>query len=170
MAEYHDSIIAKLIEKLNDEGPEELRNRYYYGDVLIVPKSELPVCSVAKNATRIRPADNLTDEHLVEIVINVLWDYTEDLGQSTDLVAGSTSLYEVVEGRDENYQLRSGTIAYVLRKYQQLDTDMWLAVGPNEVVSIDYGMGINRRGPGIFSVEAVVRVTVRVHKVRVSQL
>lgn len=170
MAEYKDPVIAKLIEKLEAEGPERLRGKYYNGDVGIVPKSEMPVCSIAKDATKMRPADNMTTEHYMPLVINVIWDATEDIGQSEDIVSGVNSLYEVVEGRDETYQLAEETIAYVLMKYHNLDDNLWLAVGPNEEVDIDYGLGINRRGRGIHSLEAVIRVSAKLHKVAVSRL
>jgi hypothetical protein len=170
MAEYKDPIIAKLIEKFEAEGPTELRGHYFHGDILLVPKREMPAVSIAKDETRIYPASNMEDEHYMPLVINVIYDWTKDLDQSSELAAGVTGLYKLVEERDSDYQLVSNSLAYVLRKYQTLDDDVWISVGPNEQLQINYGLGIERRGPGIFSVEAVIRCSVKIHKVRVSQL
>lgn len=168
MSEYVDPIIALVIEKLNSEGPAELQNRYYHGDVLLVPKQELPIISVAKDQTVIRAASNLEDEHYMPLVINILLDYTADLDQSSDLVAGVTRLYEMCEARNGDYSLKADSLAYILRKYQRLDDNVWIDIGPNEELNIDYGLGINRRGPGIFSVEAVIHTAVKVHTERPS--
>lgn len=173
MDEYRDPIIDKIIEKLEAEGPSELVGKYYNGDVLLVPKSELPICSIAKDTTRISPADNMTDDNLMPLVLNVLYDYTSDLDQSSDIVAGVTGLYKMLEGRGQDdgagpYDLNANSIAYILRKYQTLDAanNLWLQVGPSEETQIDYGLGIERRGPGIYSVEGVIRFSARVHTVR----
>lgn len=163
MSEYVDPIIALVIEKLNSEGPAQLQGRYYHGDVLLVPKQELPIVSVAKDNTVIRAASNLEDEHYMPLVINILLDYTADLDQSSDLVAGVTRLYEMCEARNGDYTLKADSLAYILRKYQQLDNNVWIDIGPNEELNIDYGLGINRRGPGIFSVEAVIHTAVKIH-------
>ena len=99
MEEYRDPIIDKLIEKLEAEGPDQLNGKYYNGDVLLVPKSELPICSIAKDTTQVGPASNMEDDHYMPMVLNVLYDYTSDLDQSSDLVAGVTGLYKMMEGR-----------------------------------------------------------------------
>lgn len=173
MEEYRDPIIDKIIEKLEAEGPEQLRGKYYNGDVLLVPKSELPVCSIAKDTTAIAAADNATDDHVMPLVLNVLYDYTSDLDQSSDIVAGVTGLYRMMEGRGEDsgagpYDLNASSISYILRKYQSLDpaNNLWLSVGPNERITIDYGLGIERRGPGIYSMESVIRFSARAHILR----
>lgn len=165
--EYQNPVAAKIIEKLQDEGPTQIK-RWYNGDVLLVPKPELPICSVAKANTRISNASNAEDEALMAFEINVLYDYTKDLNQSSRLVAGHNSLEEICEKRDTNYQLLAGSIAYVLRKYQKLDNNLFLALGPGEVVEFNYGLGIDRRGPGIWSVEAVCRVNARLVTLKVS--
>lgn len=168
--DYVDPILKKLITVLEAEGPSELIGRYRYGDLLVVGKDELPLVAVAKGRTQIFPASNMEDEHLMSVVISVIYDMTNDITQSEEFVAGTSGLYDLVERRTDDYQLHEQSIAYVLRKYQTLDDHMWLAVGPGQEVSIEYGLGVNRRGPGAFSVEAAIRFTVKLHKTRVSQL
>lgn len=164
---YKDPIITKLIEALNANGPEVLKGKYYQGDVLVPAKQDLPLCTISRDRTRITQASDLEDDNDMPLVLTVLYDYTRDLTNDFDVQAGLTSLWEIMEARSEtNYAVKEGTIAWVLRNKQQLDNKLWLAVGPNQVVDIDYGIGVERRGPGIFSVEAVARVSARVHSPR----
>lgn len=162
MSEYRDPIIQKIIDTLESEGPQELRGKYQHGDTWMPNKEELPVVTVSKDNTRIGAASNAEDDQLLPMVINVIYDYMRDLTQSSDLAVGVTTLYDYCEGRDATtYMLKSDSIAYVLRKYPKLDNDLYISVGPGEELQIDYGMGVERRGPGIFSVEAVIRFNVR---------
>lgn len=164
--DYKDPIITKLMEKLNTEGPSELRTKYIYGDVLIVPKDELPVCTIAKNNLMVLPDTNLEDLHIIPIVMNIIYDYTNDLTQDHQIVAGVNSLYKICEGRDATYQLDTDSIMSVLRKYTQLDDNAWISIGQNEQTRIDYGIGQERRGAGIFSVEARIRFNVTLHLIK----
>ena len=164
---YKDPVIQKLIDALDEFGPAELKGKYHHGDVIVPAKSDLPMVTIARDRTRITQASDLEDDNIMPLVINVLYDYTQDLTNDFDVQAGLTSLWELMEKRNAtNYALEEQTIAHVLRSQQQLDTKLWLAVGPNQVLDIDYGLGVERRGPGIFSVESVVRISARVHSPR----
>lgn len=164
---YKDPVLTALINALEENGPPELKGKYYYGDVMLVPKDQLPICSVARDRTRIGQASDLEDDNLMPLVINILYDYTADLTNDYNVVAGVNSLYRLVEARNpSNYAILPGTIAWVLRNKQQLANKLFLAVGPSEVLDIDYGLGVERRGPGIFSVESVIRVSARAHTPR----
>lgn len=158
---YKDPIIAKIITMLNTNGPSKLKGRYINGDVLLPNKSELPMCYITKDQVIAQPADNMEDEHLHLLVATVVLDWTKDLKGAYDMVAGMSELWDFCEGRGDDYQMRSDTLLYQLRNSQQLDEKLWLGVGTP--VQINYGMGIARRGPGIFSMEAVLRFTVRSH-------
>lgn len=162
MSEYRDPILQKLIDTLEAEGPSELIGHYKQGDVIAVSKEELPVVTVTKDSTRMGAASNQEDDQLLPIVINVIYDFMRDLTQSSDLEVGMTTLYGYCEGRsEEDYNLLPSSIAYVLRSHPKLDNNLYISVGPNEELSINYGMGVERRGKGIFSVEAVLRFNMR---------
>lgn len=158
---YYDPIITKVIEMLEANGPTKLHGRYVNGDVLLPNKSELPMCYITKDQVLAQPANNMEDEHLQMLVATVILDFTGDLNEASNIVAGVPDLWQICEGRDENYQLLSDTMLYQLRNSQQLDDKMWLGLGTP--VQINYGMGIERRGPGIFSIEATIRFTIRLH-------
>lgn len=151
----HDPVISKIIEKLNAEGPAFLKNRYFYGDPLVVNASNLPACFVCKDSTAVRIADSAQDEHRMNLFINVVLDMKRDFNQSFENINSASTLYDLMEGRGSNYAVRTDTIAYVLRKYQQLDTNLW--INYDQELTIDYGVGIEKRGPGVFTVEAVAR-------------
>lgn len=162
MSEYRDPILQKLIDTLEAEGPSDLVGHYRQGDVIAVSKEELPVVTVTKASTRMGAASNQEDDQLMPVVINVIYDFMRDLTQSSDLEVGMTTLYGYCEGRsDTDYTLLPDSLAYILRKYPKLDDNLYISVGPNEELSINYGMGIERRGKGIFSVEAVLRFNMR---------
>jgi hypothetical protein len=158
---YEDPIINKVIEVLNANGPSKLESRYINGDVLLPNKSDLPICYIAKDQVLAQPADNMEDEHLQLLVATVILDITDDLNEAYTAVQGVPELYKMVEARDEQYRLLSDTLLYQLRNSQQIDDKMWIGVG--SPVQVNYGMGVERRGPGIFSIEAVIRFTVRLH-------
>lgn len=158
---YKDPIISKVIEVLNATGPSKLEGRYIHGDVLLPNKGDLPICYVTKDQVTAAPANSMEDEHQQLMVATVILDFTGDLNEAYDMVAGVSELFEMCEARDEQYRLKENSLLYVLRKNQQIDNNFWLGVG--SAVQINYGMGVERRGPGIFSIEATIRFTARLH-------
>lgn len=161
---YKDPIVQTIIDLLEANGPTELRGRYINGDVLLPNKTELPICYVAKDTTQAQPADNMEDEHLIAMFATVILDLTQDLNESYEMVAGTPKLYDMCEGRNDDFSLREDTVLYQLRNSQQLAPKLWIGVGTPVIVG--YGVGIQRRGPGTFSVEAVIRFNVRLHTPR----
>jgi hypothetical protein len=154
-----------VITHLDSAGPPELKGKWKQGDVLIPPLSELPMAYLAKDQTQIFPADNMEDEHLMNLVLVVLYDYTADLHESEDIVKGVSGLYKLMEGRGADYKLDTTSLAYLIRLNNQIADKVWLGLG--SPVQIQYGLGFGRRGPGIFSSEATMRFTLRSHLPRV---
>lgn len=156
---YRDPVIEKLKSYLDAEGPKELRGRYYNGDIIMPPRSLMPFASIAIDTETMNSADSLQDINVIPIVISVVVATTKDI-KSFDLQAGSNKLYELVAARNEaDYSLRSDSISYVLRKYAQLDAKLFNGIN-DQPLTADFGIGVGRRGPGIFSVEATIRTTV----------
>lgn len=155
-AEYRDSIVKKLIDMLEADGPSELVNKYIYGDVLAPPKSELPIVSIAKDGLQIVSDGTMQDRHVLSIVMAVIVDWTADLNTSFDLTRGTNKLYELFEGRDSEYRIKANTLSYALRKNQKLDNNLFISVNDNGL-NVDYGLGIEKRGSNIFSVEGIAR-------------
>lgn len=159
---YRDPVISKVIEMLEKSGPTQLKGHYMNGDVLLPQKRQLPLCYITKDQVLAQPANNMEDEHLMLLVATVILDTADTIKDAYDIVQGVPDLWEMCEERDPTtYQLKTDTLLYQLRNSQVLDNKVWIGLGTP--VQINYGIGIERRGPGIFSIEATIRFTVRLH-------
>lgn len=158
MALYKDPIITTIIGLFNSYGPPELKNRYFYGDPLQVPKSQLPAVFITKDGTDISNLTNAEDQAAISLVANVVLDLSRDFNQAFDNIASSNAMYDFMEGRDVNYELKPTSLCYILRKYQSLANNLW--INPEQPLRPDYGIGVEKRGPGIFTVEGVIRFMV----------
>lgn len=159
LSEYRDPILKALIDMLEAEAPAELRGHYIYGDVSVPPKSALPVVSVARDGTTVISDGTMQDRHVTAIVMAIIVDYTSDFNQSFDLSKGTTKLYELIEKRDANLAVSQGSVIYALRKNQKLADNLFISINDNGLL-VDYGLGIEKRGEGIFSVEGILRFNI----------
>lgn len=158
MPQYRDPFITKLIGIFNAEGPASLKNRYYYGDPMVVAKSQLPAVFISKDKTTIAPETNEEDVSTIPMIINVVMDLTRDFGQAFNSINSMNQVYEAIEARNVDYTLRSDSLAYLLRKHMELDSQVWIDLSSG--LELDYGVGMGKRGEGIFTVEGVMKFTV----------
>lgn len=159
LEEYRDPILKVLIGMLEEQGPEELRGHYIYGDVLAPAKTMLPCVSVARQGTNIKSDGSMQDVHTTEIVLAVIYDWTVDLDQSFDLVRGSTGLYKLIEERNPDFSIKKGTLSYALRDNQKLADNLFISIRDGGLM-VDYGLGWEKRGDNIFSVEGILRFNI----------
>jgi hypothetical protein len=156
---YRDPVIELLKSVLNAHGPAALQNKYFTGDPLVVAKSRLPAVFITRDVTRITNEDVVNDRHDMAIVLNVVQDLTADFNQAFDQLNSSVTLYRWIEGRNADYTLRSDSLLYILRNYQEtIANNMWINMA--EAVEASYGVTVNKRGNGIYSVEAVIHVLI----------
>jgi hypothetical protein len=159
LEEYYDPILEALIVMLEAEGPTELQGHYVYGDVLAPNRSELPVVSIAKQGTVIQSDGTMQDVHVSSIVMAIIYDWTQDLDQSFDLVRGTTGLYKLIEERNPDFSIKANTLSYALRDNQKLADNLFISIR-DEGLRIDYGLGWEKRGSNIFSVEGILRFNI----------
>ena len=159
VTEYRDPILKAIIDMLEVEGPEELEGHYVYGDVLAPAKSLLPVVSVARQGTNIQSDGTMQDVHTSAIVLSVIYDWTQDYDQSFDLTRGSNGLYQLIEGRNADFSIKARTLSYALRDNQKLADNLYISIRDNGL-EIDYGLGWEKRGSNIFSVEGILRFNI----------
>lgn len=159
LQEYRDPIIAKLITMFEADGPAELVGHYMYGDVLAPNKNDLPVVSIARDGTQIVSDGTMQDRVIHSFTMAVIYDWTQDLDQSFDLVRGSTALYRLFQEMDDNNTIKTGTLTYALRKNQNLGDNLFISINDSGVL-VDYGLGFGKRGDSIYSVEGIVRFNV----------
>ena len=161
---YRDPLMAKLVQILNAEGPAQLKNKYYYGDPIVVPERMLPACFINFDWQRIHDADNAHLESIISVVFNVVWDTKRDMNQQLDNIEGHMSVVRMIAGRGDDYALLPDSIIGVLRKHQDLDTNLWIDVGTD--TEADWGVGIGKRGPGIYTAEGILRTQLRHHQLK----
>lgn len=156
LKDYRDPILQKLIDVFEAEGPASLRGHYIQGDVLYTPRREMPLVSVAREETDISSDSTMTDNHVMPIVVELIIDWAADENRSFDLVRGTTQLYELIEGRSEDYRLKADTLSYVIRNNDKLDPNLFISIKSGSL-RISYGRGWEKRGTNIFSVEGILR-------------
>jgi len=166
-SQYKDPIIEAVINFLDGNASRDIKT-YYYGDVLLIPKTELPAISVAIDATRIAVDDTGTDKSTVPLVISVITDINDNPNRDFDVMAGTNSLYDIVIGRNDDFTFKDYSLAHLLRKNQDLaavtlpggdSVQVWLGTETDrEPLDIDFGIGVERRGQGIWSVESTIRI------------
>jgi len=167
-SKYKDPVIKKYFDLLDQTMPNVFR-RYYYGDPIKIPSSLLPACIIAKRSTRIGQHNNVEDEHDIRLLLTVITDIRGDIDSeagSDGLVAGVNSLYNIIEGRDENYELKADTILGTLRGNIDVDQELGLWTDLGEITSADYGMVIGKRDPEAWSVEGEVDFIAKFHQIR----
>lgn len=167
MTLYRDSIIQAIIDALNESGPDELRTNYYHGDPVIMPQAQLPLCFVTKLSTQVRTHTTAEDSYESQIALNVVSSTTNDLSQGGDVLqAGTVTLYDLVEGREEDDDSKTSSIINVLRSKQVLNANKtYIQIGDS--IDIEYVISPNSRR-GLWSVEAIVRMVVTHNQVRSS--
>lgn len=158
MALYRDPILDLLKTVLNDEGPAALKGRYYVGDPLIIGKAKMPAVFITRDKTRVNNDDVQDDMHIMPVVLNVVQDLTKDFNQAFDNLSSANTLYEWVEARNADMTLRSDSLLYVLRAHQEFANNLWINQAGG--VEANYGVGIQKRGQGIYSVEAVIKLEI----------
>ena len=169
-AQYRDPVIAAIINYLKPKAHPDIRT-WYYGDTLLISKSMLPAVSVAIDGMTLETDSTGDDVTKMAITISVITDINANQGRDFDVEAGTTELYEIVSGKDDNFIYTEDSIMRLLRERVQLATattpdgesvSVMLGI-EDQPLSVDFGIGVERRGPGIFSVEAAIHTTAYIY-------
>ena len=161
MGIYRDPILVKIRDTLNQFGPKQLKDRYYFGDPIVVNQSLLPVCFISYDKQTITDVTMSELESRLPVVLNVVYDMKRDMMQALDNIEGHMSLVDIIVGRNSDYSLKKDSILGALRAHQDLDTNLWIDVGSSS--EADFGVGPEKRGPGIYTAEGVLRIQVLNH-------
>lgn len=166
---YRDPILVKLRDILNTDGPKVLKDRYYFGDPIVVNVSKLPACFISFDRQEVSNADNSHLESRMSIVFNVVYDHKRDINQALDNIESHMSVVDIIEGRyDEKnanpFAIRKDTLIGALRLHEDLGNNLWIDVGTAS--GAEYGLGIGKRGPGIYTAEGIVRIEVKHHQIK----
>lgn len=164
MSVYRDPILLELRKVLNESGPRELKDRYYFGDPIVVDPRKLPACFVSIDRQTVGTADNAHLESRISIVFNVVWDHKRDMMQALDNIEGHMNIVNMIAGRGADFALRPDSMISALRKKQDLATNLWIDV--DTLSEANYGLGIGKRGPGIYTAEGTLRIQVIQHQIK----
>ena len=154
---YEDPILRRIVNLMNQYGPKKLRGRWSIGDSLAVPKGLLPHAFVAYDAENI--SDIAAGELRVNaiVTISVAVDMTREINTPTDRSDAHEQVVEFISAKDTNsYQLKPDSILGALRAHQDLDLARNVYIEVGSETTIEYGVGLEKRGPGIVTAEGVI--------------
>lgn len=159
MTHYTDPIITKYIDLI--KANTGVFKAFYQGEPLRVPASLLPCCIISKSESEVRHFTNTQDEHAIALTITVITDLRKDLSTESGMenaVAGIATLYDIMEGRQDDYTLKDTSILDILRANSLVDAANNLRTDLSGVTRVDYGETLRARSPEEWSIEAKVQL------------
>ena len=157
MQPYADTIITKYIDLIKASTGEF--KVFFQGEPIRIPASMLPCCIISKRETLVGPHTNAEDVHSVGLTLTVITDIRSELSTadaSENTVAGIAKLYDMVEGRNADYTLKSTSILDILRSNPLVDATYGLRTDLATITRVDYGQTLRDRAPEMWSIEAQV--------------
>ena len=164
---YEDPILKKY-KDLVEQATGEFK-KIYFGDPIHVPQSLTPALILSKTRTRVANRDNQQDDQEVEITMTVITDIRKDINTSEGsqaIVQGANSLYNIVEGRNDDYTLKDTSLLHILRNNVTLDPSNNLRTDIDSVTDVDYGFLIGKRELEMLSVEATITFVANFYQIR----
>lgn len=164
---YNDPVIKKVISLIEAHNPG--LKMFYQGDPIKIPASNLPCCIVSKVGTRTDFSDSANDEHEMVLHITVVADIRGDLSTAEDIAKiapGVAKLYDIVEGRNADYSLKSTSILDIIRTNSLIDAGNNLRFDLHTVTRVDYGSTMRNRNPAEWSLDATIEVVVNFIQLR----
>jgi hypothetical protein len=155
---YQDPVIAKYIALLKAKAGGTIKT-YYQGEPVRIVKENLPCAIISKRETRVGVHTNAEDEHGIGMAITIITDIRTDLSTSENtaqIVAGVATLYDIMEGRQEDLTLKPTCVLSVLRANPLVDAVNGLRTDLGTVTRVDYGETLAGRSPQEWTIEARV--------------
>lgn len=168
---YRDPIIKLLIDKFEEQGPKDLRGRYWYGDPVIVAQNQkvLPACFISPPPLDETLTDTINADRSEKTYrITVAIERKAQWQQGGDRYVGEQmKVAEYLIGMDEAGAHRTDSIMAVLRNNRVLS-------GPNKIyvdlarptrARIEPNLG--GRGTGMFTYDGTLEVVITKREPRV---
>lgn len=153
---YKDPVINAYIALIKQYTGNTIK-KFYQGDPIRIPVSNMPAIIVAKRMTESSSATNAEDQHKVVLVITVVADIRKDISMDTSLVPGMASLYDIMEGRDPaTLQLKTSSLLSIIRHNVDVNQQLQLFIDVGTPTKIDYSMTLGKRGEDMFGIEAAL--------------
>lgn len=164
---YQDPVLNKYIDLI--KANTGAIKTFFQGEPLRIPNCDLPCAIISKRETRVGPLTNAEDQHEMQISITVIADVRKDLSTDEDIahvVAGVSTLYDIMEGRNEDLTLKDESLLAILRHNIAVDLAHQLRTDLGSVTRIDYGTTLRDRPREQWSIEARVDFVASVPQVR----
>lgn len=161
---YIDPVIKKYMDIVKAANP--LVKTFYQGDPIRVPVSNLPALIISKTETRVSNHTNSEDEHGIQMTMTLITDIRKDIGDDKQIVAGINTLYDMLEGRDAQYKLKSTSLLNILRTNAELDIAYNLRTDLVTVTRIDYGMTVGKRDQDAWAIEGTIQFVANFNQLR----
>jgi len=165
---YQDPIIQAYIDLLKTKTKGAIET-FFQGEPIRVAVSDLPCAFISKRQTRIAAVSNADDEHGVALSITVITDIRQDFNTdegAQNAVAGISTLYDIIEGRNEDMTLKDTSILDILRSNQLVSAAYGLRTDLQTITLADYGLTLRDRNAEQWSIEARVDIVAGLHQVR----
>ena len=150
--------------------------KFIYPILFFVAMVLLAACS---NTKHLAPGQNLymganikiftngEDEHNMQIIFTVVADIRKDLQGDNTVTAGTSSLYDIIEGRDPvTLALKPESLAYILRHNVDLYQNLQFYVDVENPTKIDYAMTVGKRATDSWSNEGTLTLVAKLVQIR----
>jgi hypothetical protein len=157
MSTYQDPVIQKYVDLI--QAHTGAIKAFYHGEPIRIPQSNLPCAIISKRETRVGPLSNAQDEHGISMSIIVITDVRKDLSTEENIaetVPGVSALYEIIEGRNNDFTLKEDSILGILRGNMIVDAANNLRTDLGTQTRVDYGTTLRDRPQEEWSIEARV--------------
>jgi hypothetical protein len=151
---YEDTVIKKYFDLI--KANTDYFKEFYQGDPIRVPHSNLPCVILSKNETRVGVFSNREDEHGMLLTMTVVVDIRAEINDDKAITSGIAQLYDIIEGRDSAYKLKTNSLLHILRNNILVDQTNGLRTDLDSITSVDYGMTLGKRAPEAWGVEAQI--------------
>jgi len=117
--------MTENLEKIRDILRSSITSvkNYYIGDPVLIPASYLPCITIDQVSTAVKTLDSARDIYTTNVQLSYIMDIRSDFNKRPDEVIGTTTLREVMEGRDASGDLKTNSIVYLLTKNWDLGSD-----------------------------------------------
>lgn len=153
---YKDPILAAYARIIQAKQPRI--TTVFYGEPMRIAASNLPALVLTKSRTSVRNLTNTEDVHEVGVQITIVTDVRDSVSEDKTMVKGFTDLYNICEGRDEDYKLNPDSILGIIRSNVELDPSKQLRTDLNTATTVNYGMTLGKRGEESWSIEATIEL------------
>lgn len=155
---YEDPILRRVKELLDKNGPKELRGRWSIGESLNLPANSLPRGFISYDTTNVDNASNATIREMSSVIVSVAVDMKKEFNTTNDRSDSHEQVIGLIAARREDLSLTDDCVLGCLMKHQDLDVEQNLWINTDgATMEVDFGIGVEKRGPGIVTAEGLVR-------------